>query len=71
VRLQFPAGFAVMRRFRFACLARTARFDPAQRWRYWLKRIAEIRERVIEALARVDAAECVEIGGSVGANVHV
>ena len=34
-------------------------------------RIAEIGERVIEALARVDAAEGVEIGLGVGANVHV
>ena len=32
--------------------------------------IGEIGERVVEALARVDAAERVEIGGGVGADAH-
>ena len=33
--------------------------------------IREIGERVVEALAPVDAVERVEIGGGIGANVHV
>ena len=37
VTRQFPAGFVVMRRFRFAFATRTTAFVLARHWCYWLK----------------------------------